>query len=104
MNRYQTTEVLRNSTIRPGLSFLKTTFYPLLQPQERDLYVITTTGDRFDTLANQFYSDSSLWWIIAISNDDIVKDSLYPPLGIQLRIPTDISNIISKYNTINVLR
>ena len=104
MRRYQSIEVKRDSNVRPGVSFLKTTLYPLLQPQERDLYVITTYGDRFDVLANQFYSDPSLWWIIAIANDDIIKDSLYPPVGIQLRIPTDISNVISKYNSINVLR
>ena len=42
--------------------------YPNIPLQFSDNYVITTIGDRFDLLAQQYYNDSSLWWIISIAN------------------------------------
>ena len=58
----------------------------------------TQTGDRFDTLANQFYGDSSLWWIIASANN--VHDA---PIGIEdgtiLRIPQNYQKIIKDFET-----
>ena len=65
-----------------------------------DYYVITTAGDRYDTLAQQFYNDYSLWWIIAAANNS-ERASLVVQPGIQLRIPTDIENIISNFNSTN---
>ena len=53
-------------------------------------------------MANQFYSDPSLYWIIASANPDSVQpDSLYLRGGIQLRIPSDVSGIITRYNINN---
>jgi hypothetical protein len=35
-----------------------------------------------------------LWWVIASANA-LPGDSIYPPIGIQLRIPIDIQSIIN---------
>lgn len=75
--------------------------YPSIPRSFDDVYVYTTIGDRFDSLAQQFYGDSSLWWIISIANDNLKQDSLTPPLGSQIRIPSNPSPIIAKYNSLN---
>ena len=64
-------------------------------------YIITMIGDRLDNLANQFYGDSTLYWVLQIANEDCKKDSLYPPIGIQLRIPQNITKILQDFEKIN---
>ena len=66
-----------------------------------DVYVYTDEGDRFDILAQTYYSDSNLWWIISIANPQLPQNSIYPPLGIQIRIPSNISGIIAQYDNLN---
>ena len=61
----------------------------------------TDEGDRFDLLAQSYYSDPTLWWIISLANPQFNQGSMYPPLGVQIRIPTNISAIITQYEAIN---
>ena len=91
MDRYQELEDLEVSVPK----------YPNIPLQFSDQYVITTIGDRFDTLALQYFNDSSLWWIISIANPQLPQNSYYPPVGTQLRIPTDIGGIIQQYRDLN---
>ena len=63
---------------------------------------MTDEGDRLDLLANQFYSDITLWWVIAIANPDVVDfGSISMTPGTQLRIPFDLNSIISSFNSLN---
>ena len=55
----------------------------------------------FDTLALQYYGNSEHWWVISIANEDLRQDSYYLPLNQQIRIPSNIANIISQYNSLN---
>ena len=66
-----------------------------------DIYVITTVGDRYDLLANQYYGDSTLWWIISIANSLLPQNSIFIPEGTQLRIPTNVTPILTSYNQLN---
>lgn len=101
MNRYQNINSTKyNST---GSQYYLNNLYPEVEYTENDNYVITTLGDRLDLLANNFYGDSSLWWIIASANA-LSGDSLYPPVGLQLRIPTDVRSALESYKTINIIR
>lgn len=101
MNRYQNITLTKyNST---GSQYYLNNIYPDVEFTEDDNYVITTLGDRLDLLANNFYGDPSLWWIISSANS-LPGDSLYPPIGIQLRIPTDIRAILDSYKVINIIR
>lgn len=86
-----------------GKRAYKTVIYPQIEPLDDDIYIITTSGDRLDSLANIYYKDPTLWWIISCANN-IPYDSLYPTTGIQLRIPMDITNILNKFNEINNIR
>ena len=55
-----------------------------------------------DLLANQFYNDPTLYWVIASANpDEIELDSLSVKGGIQLRIPIQLESILSNYETAN---
>ncbi len=107
MNRYNDIEKRKNQnefvgTI--GTEYYRTVFYPEVGPSETDIYVETEFGDRLDLLANQFYNDVSLYWIISIANPNVISlGSLMPSIGTQLRIPTDISGIIDSYNRLNEL-
>ena len=84
-----------------GSLYYQTNLYPAIQPTDSDYYIITTVEDRLDLIANNFYQDSSLWWVIASANA-LPGDSIYPPIGIQLRIPTDVQRIINSYNLENI--
>ena len=98
MNRYQNTRVIRNSQ---NVSYYRTVQYPEVPLSINDIYVISADGDRFDLLANQYYGDPTLWWIISISTPNAFQNSLYLPLETQIRIPSDVSGIISSYNALN---
>ena len=102
MERYNNTDILKTEyTNRP---YYKGKFYPNVPLSESDVYVITTVGDRLDNLAYSYYRDSTLWWIIAMANNNTTKGALYPKPGTQLRIPTDINNVLNQYKQFNKAR
>jgi hypothetical protein len=97
-NRYQYTKTVKQGAT--GSLYYVNSIYPDIQPQDSDYYVITTIEDRLDLLAYNFYQDSSLWWILASANA-LPGDSIYPPIGVQLRIPINIDNILATYKRVN---
>ena len=93
-SRYQ-----NNSTkkLQTGETVYRSKIYPNIPLKDNDIYAVVQTGDRLDTLANQFYNDSSLWWIIATANN--IPDAPFSiPDGTVLRIPTDYLQIIRDFN------
>ena len=60
-----------------------------------------SNGDRFDQLAQQYYGDSSLWWVISIANNSFNQGSYFVTPGVQLRIPSQIGSIVASYNELN---
>ena len=98
MNRYQD---IRTTITGTGKPYYTTTLYPQVPLSVNDLYVITGEGDRFDILAQQYYKDSSLWWVISIANNDLNQSTLIIPEGIQIRIPANYSNVVRNFNAIN---
>jgi hypothetical protein len=107
MNRYQN---ILKTKIDGNLVYV-TSRYPEVPLSSNDIYVYTTQGDRFDVLAQQFYKDSSLWWVISIANtaiagtdlpSDLPQNTLVIPEGIQIRIPATYQNVIKSFNAINI--
>jgi hypothetical protein len=92
---------IRKKTSKSGNRMYRTNIYPDIPRSLSDTYVITQVEDRYDKLALQYYKDSSLWWVISNANPEYINGSLYPPVGIQLRIPGNIGAIINQYNKIN---
>jgi len=102
MRRYQDIDIFQNSSFRPGKRYLATVKYPEIPLSVNDIYVITQQNDRYDLLANQYYNDPTLWWVISIANaNTLIQNSLIPPVGVQLRIPTDIQSILNNFNKLN---
>ena len=97
MNRYL---IIPKTKINKKLAYV-TSRYPEVPLSDSDIYVYTSRGDRFDILAQQFYQNSSLWWIISIANPQIPQNSLIIPEGIQIRIPSNEGSIINEFNKIN---
>jgi nucleoid-associated protein YgaU len=97
MKRYDNIKVLQSPE---GKQYRTTTIYPETPISDNDYYIITTAGDRYDNLADQFYNDHTLWWVIASANNS-QRASLIVEPGIQLRIPGNIDTIINNYNKIN---
>jgi nucleoid-associated protein YgaU len=101
MIRYETTPILITSDYRP---YYKNKYYPNIPLSESDVYVITTVGDRLDSLAFSYYSDATLWWVIAMANNNATKGALYPTPGTQLRIPTDLNEVLQLVENFNQVR
>lgn len=93
-----------------GKTVYRTSRYPEVPLSENDIYVISTQGDRFDVLAQQYYGDSSLWWVISIANTGnagagtlpvLPQNSLVIPEGTQIRIPNNPIQVYNVFNQIN---
>jgi len=101
MDRYDNATIETSIT---GNQYFKQKFYPNIPLSSTDDYVITTIGDRLDTLAYSYYRDSTLWWVISMANNNVTKGSLFPEPGTQLRIPTNLNAVLSLYNQYNTIR
>ena len=106
INRYQNIP----KTKIDGKTVYKTSCYPEVPLSENDIYVISTQGDRFDVLAQQYYGDSSLWWVISIANTGnagagtlpvLPQNTLIIPEGTQIRIPNNPLQVYNVFNEIN---
>jgi len=98
INRYRPSTLLKTPE---GKQYKGTIKYPSIPLSFEDIYVYSTQGDRFDILAQQYYSDSSLWWVISSANGELKQDSYYIPEGTQIRIPQNISEVVSKFKNLN---
>lgn len=101
MRRYDDPTILTTNNYTP---YYGNRLYPNIPLSENDLYVITTVGDRLDSLAYTYYKDPTLWWIISMANNNITKGALYPQPGTQLRIPLDINGVTELYKQFNGIR
>jgi phage tail protein X len=106
MNRYQNIPQTKLNTRQAYV----TSRYPEVPVSADDIYVYTTQGDRFDILAQQYYNDPSLWWVISIANtatagtslpSDLPQNSLVIPEGLQIRIPNNPQSVVSAFKLIN---
>jgi hypothetical protein len=79
-----------------GRTVLRPKIYPTIPFRDDDIYVATEFGDRLDTLALDFYEDSTLWWIIASANDVPGGKFAFEP-GTILRIPKNDIEIINNF-------
>jgi nucleoid-associated protein YgaU len=98
MSRYTNSEKLQTKGSKK--QYLESTIYPIVKASDTDLYIISEKGDRLDLLANKYYGDQTMWWIIATANN-INNATFYVEPGIQLRIPVDITKVLTDLQNIN---
>jgi nucleoid-associated protein YgaU len=104
-SRYQSITIIKSDTgiaSTSGKAMYQPTYYPSTAAQENDSYIITGAEDRLDLIAHDFYGDSTLWWVIAMVNN-LEGDSMFPPTGIQLRIPANVSDLLNAFNKANTI-
>lgn len=101
MNRYSVAQIVR--TLEDKNRRYTNIKYPLIPSTPADIYLYTGQGDRYDTLALTYYSDTTLWWVISRANPSQPNDTLYPNVGAQIRIPSPaiIPTIISNFQNLN---
>jgi hypothetical protein len=106
MNRYQPIPIIKVDK----KDCYQTTKYPEIPLTDNDIYVYAVQGDRFDTIASQYYGDQSLWWIISIANtatagtslpSDLSQNSLIIPEGKQIRIPANYADVLNSFKQLN---
>ena len=98
--RYDNNIIYKTADNKP---YYKGKIYPEIPFLDTDDYIVTTDGDRLDTIAYSYYNDSELWWVISAANNHITQGSLFPIPGTQLRVPTDIANVLRLFNEANGL-
>ena len=84
--------------------YYKNIKYPEISLSFDDIYVTTTSGDRLDNLAHQFYADVDLWWVITTANPSVIRrDSFNLKPGLQIRIPDPnrINTILRSFEKLN---
>lgn len=72
---------------------LETFLLEEIPSRDSDIFIRVKENDRLDLLANRFYGDSSLWWIIAKANNIKTFGNIFP--GMNLRIPQFPEDIFS---------
>jgi hypothetical protein len=98
--RYDKTEIKYTISGKP---YYKRKTYPQIPFSDTDVYVITTVGDRLDSIAYSYYNDAELWWVISIANNNSTNGSIFPQPGTQLRIPTDINYVLNLFEAENTI-
>ena len=82
--------------------FYKYIKYPEIPEDISDIYIITRIGERLDLLANKYYQNPDLWWVIMKANPNkLRRDSIFMPVGIQIRIPSNLDFIIRDFENLN---
>ncbi len=84
---------------KKGAKSFATTIMPKIKPHSSDMFVVMVEKTRLDHLAYKFYKNPNYWWVLANAND--IKGTMYAEIGIQLRIPKDLSYILSEFNRLN---
>ena len=94
--RYKNAKLLKDKN---NVRYYKPTIVPNIPIKDSDIFVYPIYGERFDNMANRYYGDSNLWWIIAKANE-LSKGDIAPKPNVKLRIPTVIDDILeSVYNS-----
>jgi len=95
--RYTNSKIKKD---KDGKRYYKPTIVPNIPIKDSDIFVFPIFGDRFDTMAQRYYGDSNLWWIIAKANE-LSNGQISPSTENKLRIPTVIDDILESVNLSN---
>ena len=98
MNRYATTQIIKDSQDRRKFESLILPVIPIVD----DTFILTTSAERLDKLAYTAYGDESYWWVLASCNG-LGKGTIIVPPNTKMRIPS-ISNLDDYIRTTNLER
>ena len=95
--RYDSAKIRKDKN---GTRYYKPTIVPNVPIKDSDIFVYPVYGDRFETIAQRYYNDSTLWWIIAKANELSKGQISADPLK-KIRIPTEIDDILESVEKSN---
>ena len=95
-NRYDNSRIFRDDNGRRYLSRIE---YPPIPLRDSDILIRGVFGQTFMNLANQYYENKNLWWIIARANQQ--TEAVYMVPGKEYRIPQEIKLILQEYEELN---
>ena len=95
--RYRNTKV---KVDKDGNRVFGLTFYPKIPIKDSDKFVAVSRGQRLDMLADQYYGDTSLWWIISKANNLSGSEIQLDPSK-TYRIPLEIETVLTEFNELN---
>ena len=95
-NRYNASKILRDEN---GTRYLNRVEYPSIPIRDDDIFIRGVFGETFMNIANRFYQDKDLWWIISRANNQ--SDSIYTVPGKEYRIPQNINLILQELEQLN---
>ena len=101
-NRVANTTVHKNNPHEGKLGY-DTTIMPKITRKPGDPVIITSSIDRLDLLAQRFYKDVTLWWVISLANN-LPGDSFFIEAGKQIFIPKNITKILRDLKAKNDIR
>ena len=78
---------------RDGKRYYKSGVLRGIPLKDTDIFIVPVDGDRLDGLAQRYYGNSSLWWIIAQANK-ISRGQIGLNPERRIRIPIEIDDII----------
>jgi hypothetical protein len=96
MKRYDNNKIKID---KDGKRVYTTTYYPPIPLTNSDQFIQTKVGTRLDNLAQVYYGDSTLWWVIAKANG--IRGFTSLKSNTRLRIPSNISEILEKFKQLN---
>jgi hypothetical protein len=97
-NRYIHSRILKDDN---GERYLNRVEYPPIPIRDSDIFIRGIFGQTFMNLANEYYADKNLWWIIARANNQ--SESIYTVPGKEYRIPQNLNLILQEFESINRL-
>jgi hypothetical protein len=83
-----------------GKQHYQTLIFPTFEERSDDIVIQINDYTRLDVIANDFFKDSTLWWIISVYNN-LDGSSLYTTGKQYLRIPSDIQTVYNKIKEVN---
>lgn len=95
-NRYLKSRVFRDEN---GTRYLNRIEYPQIPIRDDDIFIRGVFGQTFMNLANKYYEDKDLWWVIARANHQPESIRMIP--GKEYRIPQNINLILQEFNELN---
>jgi len=98
-SRYKNQKILVDmDTSKRYLSRIK---YPVIPSRDSDIRIISKQGQSLLTLANEYYGDPNLYWIISRRNN--ITNTLFPTIGTELFIPVEMGEITTELSRLNAV-
>ena len=95
--RYSSAIIRKDSN---GKRYYRPSIIPHIPIKNSDIFIRPKYGERFDMLAQKYYNDSNLWWIIVKANN-IGKGQMVADTEKKIRIPIEIGDIVEAVHKSN---